>query len=134
MELVAFGVVAVALHGRLAQDRPDPSHLTEFYLILATGGALASAFVAIVAPLVFVGCLGVPDPARRGARRPCAVTSPRVARTPRPGRGLDFSPFVAGFRGRMLPYLAVGAVMVAGLVATGALATEAGIRWLLVGG
>ena len=25
MELVAFGIVAVALHGRLAQDRPDPS-------------------------------------------------------------------------------------------------------------
>ena len=43
MELVAFGVVAIALHGRLAQDRPDPSHLTEFYLILSLGGALASA-------------------------------------------------------------------------------------------
>ena len=25
VELVAFGTVAVALHGRLAQDRPDPS-------------------------------------------------------------------------------------------------------------
>jgi len=55
VELVAFGIVAVALHGRLAQDRPDPTHLTEFYLILAAGGALASGFVAIVAPLVFPG-------------------------------------------------------------------------------
>ncbi len=25
VELVAFGVVAIALHGRLAQDRPDPA-------------------------------------------------------------------------------------------------------------
>ena len=55
MELVAFGIVATALHGRLAQDRPDPSRLTEFYLILSLGGALASAFVALVAPNVFPG-------------------------------------------------------------------------------
>ena len=39
-----------------------------------------------------------------------------------------------GFRGRMMPYLAVGGLIVVGLLATGALATEAGIRWLLVGG
>ena len=110
MELGAFGIVAVALHGRLAQDRPDPAHLTEFYLMLATGGALASAFVAL------------------------ALTAPRFARMPRNGRGLDFRPFVEGFRGRMLPFLAIGAVMITGLVVTGALATEAGIRWLLVGG
>ena len=34
----------------------------------------------------------------------------------------------------MFPYMAFGALMIAGLVVTGALATEAGIRWLLVGG
>lgn len=53
LELLAFGVVAIGLHGRLAQDRPDPAHLTEFYLVISTGGALASAFVAIMAPSLF---------------------------------------------------------------------------------
>ena len=53
---------------------------------------------------------------------------------PRTGRGLDFSPFIAGYRGRMLPYVVGARLMIAGLVVTGALATEAGIRWLLVGG
>ena len=102
MELGAFGIVAIALHGRLAQDRPAPSHLTEFYLMLATGGALASAFVAILAPLAVPGRLGVPDPAGGGARR-ARRRRPRH-RPPHPaGRGLDFSPFVNGFRGRLLP-------------------------------
>jgi hypothetical protein len=133
MELGAFGIVAIALHGRLAQDRPDPAYLTEFYLILATGGALASAFVAVFAPLVFPGVWEYPI-LLVGALVALALVAPRVTRPARTGRGLDFSPFVAGFRGRMLPYLAVGAAMVVGLMATGALAAEAGVRWLLVGG
>jgi hypothetical protein len=133
MELGAFGVVAVALHGRLAQDRPDPAHLTEFYLTLAAGGALASAFVAVFAPLVFPGVWEYPI-LLVGALVALALTAPRIARLPRNGRGLDFRPFVGGFRGRVLPFLAVGVAMIAGLEATGALATEAGMRWLLVGG
>ena len=103
-------IVAIALHGRLAQDRPDPAHLTEFYLILSTGGALASAFVALVAPQRLPGRLGVPDPAGRGARRAGARRRARGRAPPRRRRGLDFSPFFAGFRGRMLPYV-VGAVL-----------------------
>ena len=133
MELGAFSVVAVAIHGRLAQDRPDPAHLTEFYLIMAAGGALASGFVALLAPHVFSGVWEYPI-LLAGALVALALVAPRPSiRHPR-GRGLDLRPFVAGFRGRLLPYLAVGAIMVAGLVSTGALATEAGIRWLLVGG
>ena len=135
MELGAFGIVAVALHGRLAQDRPAPTHLTEFYLILATGGALASAFVAVVAPLVFPGVWEYPIllVGALVALALVAAREPAVARTGR-RRGLDFSPFVTGARARMLPFLAVGGAMILGLVVTGALATEAGIRWLLVGG
>jgi len=132
-ELGAFAIMAIALHGRLAQDRPDPAYLTEFYLILATGGALASAFVAVVAPLVFPGVWEYPI-LLVGALVALALVAPGVPRPSRAGRGLDFNPFVAGFRGRMLPYLAVGAAMMVGLMATEALATEAGIRWLLVGG
>lgn len=40
-------------HGELYRRRPDPSHLTEFYLLLATGGAGGGCFVAVVAPLIF---------------------------------------------------------------------------------
>lgn len=135
MELVAFGIVATALHGRLAQDRPDPSRLTEFYLILALGGALASAFVALVAPSVFPGIWELPL-LLVAALVGLALVAPQAhlrTRT-RTGGSLDFGPFFRGAQQRMLPYAVAAALLVAGLVGTGALATEAGIRWLLVGG
>lgn len=53
IELGALFVLAVAIHGRLAGDRPDSRLLTRFYLIVTAGGALGTAFVAMVAPLVF---------------------------------------------------------------------------------
>ena len=70
MELVAFGIVAIALHGRLAQDRPDPAHLTEFYLILVDRRRARLGVRGHRRPARLPGRLGVPDPARRGARRP----------------------------------------------------------------
>jgi hypothetical protein len=131
MELVAFAVVATALHGRLADDRPAPSHLTEFYLILSLGGALASAFVAIVAPAVFPGVWELPILLVAALVALALVTpAPRRAKA----RGLDFSPFYHGAKIRLAAYLVVGLLLVASLVATRALATEAGVRWLLVGG
>ena len=133
MELVAFGIVATALHGQLARDRPDPSRLTEFYLILSLGGALASAFVALVAPNVFPGVWELPI-LLVGALVGLALVVPTVKTQRRPGAVLDFSPFFGGARQRMLPYLVAAALLVVALVATDALATEAGIRWLLVGG
>ena len=51
--LSSFGVLACAIHGRLAEDRPPEAHLTRFYLVVSAGGVLATAFVAVVAPLVF---------------------------------------------------------------------------------
>jgi hypothetical protein len=53
VEIGAFAVLAVAVHGRLAQDRPADAQLTRFYLVIAAGGMLATAFVALLAPLVF---------------------------------------------------------------------------------
>jgi hypothetical protein len=35
--------------------RPDPSHLTRFYLMTSIGGALGGVFVTLVAPVVFKG-------------------------------------------------------------------------------
>ncbi len=133
MELVAFGIVATALHGRLAQDRPDPSRLTEFYLILSLGGALASAFVALIAPNVFPGVWELPI-LLVGALVGLALVAPKVTARAHTGRGLDFSPFFEGARRRLLPYGVAAALLVAAFIVTGALATEAGIRWLLVGG
>jgi hypothetical protein len=42
-------------HGELARARPDPAHLTRFYLMISLGGALGAVLVAIVAPLTLPG-------------------------------------------------------------------------------
>jgi predicted methyltransferase len=135
MEFAAFGVLATALHGLLAADRPHPARLTEFYLVLSAGGALASAFVALLAPVIFPSVWEYPILIVAGLVA-LALVVPVPARTPRPPgrRGLDFSPFVAGVRGRFGPYLVAAALLSVALLTTGALAAEAAIRWLLVGG
>ncbi len=51
--LAVFFVAAMVCHGELAQDRPDPRHLTAFYLWMAGGGVVGGAFTALVAPRVF---------------------------------------------------------------------------------
>jgi hypothetical protein len=45
----------MACHGELARLAPGPRHLTSFYLLVASGGALGSVFVALIAPVVFRG-------------------------------------------------------------------------------
>ena len=42
-------------HGELARAKPDPAHLTRFYLMISLGGALGAVLVAIVAPLALPG-------------------------------------------------------------------------------
>jgi hypothetical protein len=42
-------------NGELVRLKPDPRHLTSFYLMLSAGGALGGIFVALVAPHVFKG-------------------------------------------------------------------------------
>jgi SAM-dependent methyltransferase len=46
-------VAAVTCHGELALDRPSPARLTEYYLVIALGGALGGALNAILAPVLF---------------------------------------------------------------------------------
>ncbi len=58
--LAAFFAAALLCHGELAEDRPDPRHLTEFYLWMSTGGVLGGAFTALVAPLVFTSVVEYP--------------------------------------------------------------------------
>jgi hypothetical protein len=52
--LGALFTVCMVCHGELARSRPSPRFLTGYYLAIAAGGALGGAFVALVAPRVFV--------------------------------------------------------------------------------
>jgi len=45
-------VLCMVCHGELYRLRPDPAHLTGFYLMIAFGGALGSALVAVLMPVV----------------------------------------------------------------------------------
>ncbi len=42
-------------HGELARLKPDPVHVTSFYLMCALGGAIGALFVALAAPRLFSG-------------------------------------------------------------------------------
>ena len=49
----ALFVCCMVCHGELYRLRPNPRHLTGFYLMIATGGALGGMFVAAAAPVIF---------------------------------------------------------------------------------
>ncbi|HET9085268.1 MAG TPA: fused MFS/spermidine synthase [Candidatus Limnocylindrales bacterium] len=51
--LATLGAAGLALHGRLAADRPSPRYLTGYTLLVALGGALGGIAAGILAPLVF---------------------------------------------------------------------------------
>ena len=53
VSLAAFFVVALALHGELAADRPPAAQLTQFYAFVSLGGALGGSFNVLVAPNIF---------------------------------------------------------------------------------
>ncbi len=48
-------VGCLVLHGELARLKPSPRRLTGYYLLIAAGGALGTAFVAFAAPALFAG-------------------------------------------------------------------------------
>ena len=50
-------VCCMVCHGELYRLKPDPRHLTGYYLMIAAGGALGGLFVAVVAPLIFTRLL-----------------------------------------------------------------------------
>ncbi len=154
LEFAGLAVVATTLHGRLAADRPSAAHLTEFYLVISAGGVLASSLVAIVAPTLFKGVWEYPlllvlalgalavgrAPTARlkvdGRADPRAYVDTAIPSPADPParRGLDLSPFVAGAPRRLVPYAVVAVALGAGLVESGSIGLESGLRWLLVGG
>jgi hypothetical protein len=60
LHLLYLFFAALTCHTLLAADRPTAAHLAEFYLWLATGGALGGLFNALVAPAVFNSVLEYP--------------------------------------------------------------------------
>lgn len=53
ISLLLLLVLAVALHRRLYQDRPEPARLTLFYMVMSAGGVLGGIFAGLLAPMVF---------------------------------------------------------------------------------
>lgn len=52
-QILAFFIVALLAHRMLFEARPDPRHLTIFYVTMSVGGALGGLFNSVVAPLAF---------------------------------------------------------------------------------
>ncbi len=138
LQLGGFAVVAVALHGLLAEDRPEAASLTTFYLVVAVGGVLGSALVAIVAPVVFEGIWEFPMLLVGAivAIALCADLEPWPRSTG--GRLLarwrrTIGLLTRGFPGRLVPYAAVGGLLVLALVSARSTALGVATDWLLVG-
>jgi hypothetical protein len=51
--VAALFVSCMVCHGELVRLKPDPRHLTNFYLMVSVGGALGGLFVAVAAPHLF---------------------------------------------------------------------------------
>src|SRR5579859_7463022 len=57
---LALFMVCYFCHGELAERRPSVKYLTSFYLIVALGGGIGSACVALIAPHVLTGVYELP--------------------------------------------------------------------------
>jgi hypothetical protein len=60
LHLSVLFLVALSLHSDLADDRPSPARLTEFYLWIAVGGVAGGLFNTLAAPVLFTGVAEYP--------------------------------------------------------------------------
>lgn len=60
LHLAVLFMAALVCHGLMAAGRPEPSRLTEFYLLMSLGGVLGGAFNALLVPLIFNSVLEYP--------------------------------------------------------------------------
>jgi spermidine synthase len=60
IHLTCFFLTALVCHQALVARRPDPTHLTEFYLCLSIGGVVGGSFNAFLAPVIFETILEYP--------------------------------------------------------------------------
>jgi hypothetical protein len=85
IHLITFFAVALLCHGELAARKPDPQHLTAFYLGLSVGGVVGGLVNTFVAPVVFARLGNVEYPLAivlaALVRSPDPKIDPRVQRT-----------------------------------------------------
>ena len=124
--LGSFAVLAVAVHGRLAQDRPAAGHLTKFYLVMSAAGVLATALVGIVAPVVLSDVYEYPFLLVAGPAVLALLRSPYRRWLPDMRRPLAI---VRDMGLRLAPYIAASALLI---VTTGRI--DAGTFSLLIFG
>jgi SAM-dependent methyltransferase len=60
IHLAAFFLTALICHSALVARRPDPEHLTEFYLCMSLGGVVGGSFNAFLAPVLFSSVVEYP--------------------------------------------------------------------------
>ena len=83
LHLAAFATLAMQCHARLAEGRPDPTHLTGYFVCVSLGGVLGGLAAALVAPEVFDSIVEYPlAVAAALALRPQAAQADRL-----PARG-----------------------------------------------
>ncbi len=83
VHLAAFTVLAMLCHTRLAGSRPDPTHLTGYFVCVSFGGVLGGAAAALVAPAVFSSILEYPLAiAAAILLRPQSVQADHMAESP----------------------------------------------------
>jgi hypothetical protein len=83
VHLAAFTVLAMLCHTRLAEGRPDPPHLTGYFVCISLGGLLGGAASSLLAPVVFSSILEYPLAiAAAVLLRPQSVEADRMAKSP----------------------------------------------------
>ncbi len=60
LHIVGFFAAAMVCHRELADSRPAPEYLTEFYLWMSVGGLLGGVFNVLVAPMLYNSVLEYP--------------------------------------------------------------------------
>jgi SAM-dependent methyltransferase len=116
IHLSTFFLTALMCHQVLVARRPDPAHLTEFYLWMSFGGVVGGAFNAFLAPVIFnsvweyplvlaLACLVRPGPGPIEPWRWATFALGMVA--------TFAAPIVAAFWG---PHLTVKLLLAAGMV------------------
>jgi SAM-dependent methyltransferase len=108
---IGLFICCMVCHGELARLKPEPRHLTIFYLMIAAGGSFGGVFAGVIAPLIFHGFYELPI-----ALTGCAiitlvcVTPPKIIATP--PRRISFFGFatIVSFVLAFLPYLTTPAV------------------------
>ncbi|HLO40601.1 MAG TPA: fused MFS/spermidine synthase [Phycisphaerales bacterium] len=89
LHVATFFIATWMCHKRLADDRPRPEHLTEYFLLMSVGGVIGGLFNALLSPAIFseileypiaivAACLLRPRAARPAAGAPAPSTPRRL--------------------------------------------------------